>query len=94
MAGFEVEAKTGTMAAAIERLRTAWPAGLHVGGLFLGMDPVMDDLRLLHRHGLIELGLVESNGRSPSPARLNAAEPRWCEDDVTTSTHTWERQLT
>jgi SAM-dependent methyltransferase len=92
--GFEVEAKTEAMAAAFERLRTAWPAGLRVGALFPEVAPVMEDLRLLHRHGLLELRLVEPNGRSPPPALLNAAERRWAAGYLTTPTHTREGQPT
>lgn len=92
--GFEVEAKTAAMAVAFERLRTAWPAGLRVGELLPEVASVMEDLRLLHQHGLIELRLVEPSAHSPSPARLNAAERGWAEGYVTTPTHTRQAQTT
>lgn len=53
--GYEVEAKEAVMHAALTALRDAWPRGLRVGTLFPDVPRVMDDLRLLHRNGLIDL---------------------------------------
>jgi SAM-dependent methyltransferase len=57
--GFEVSAKTDSMAAALRTLQPRWPEGERVHSLFADVDQVIDDLLMLHRHGLIELRLID-----------------------------------
>jgi SAM-dependent methyltransferase len=57
--GYRVEAKEECIEIALERLRPLWPRGLRVSEIFPDVTEVMDDLRLLHRNGLIELRCVE-----------------------------------
>jgi SAM-dependent methyltransferase len=75
--GFEVEAKQEGMRAALERLRALWPRGMTASALFPADGLLMDDLRLLHAHGLIELRLWEPGDDAPPPGPLNEQERRW-----------------
>lgn len=84
-AGIEVSAKTEAMAEAFERLRAVWPRGMAVAALFPEPARVVDDLRLLHRHGLVDLRLVDP-GPEPPPEPLNTLERRWGVE-VTTPYH-------
>jgi SAM-dependent methyltransferase len=65
--GFEVEAKGDSMGAALERLFRAWPSGVRLGALFPLGSALVDDIRLLHRHGLIDLRLGDLAERAPAP---------------------------
>jgi hypothetical protein len=89
--GFEVEAKQESMRSAFERLRPLWPRGIAAGALFAPPDlpDLMDDLRLLHTHGLIDLRLVDPGDGAPPAAPLNQRERRWG-GDCTTPYHTRE----
>jgi SAM-dependent methyltransferase len=62
--GPEVSAKTAEMASALERLQMIWPRGLRVGALFPDVASVVDDLRLLHLYGLLDLRLAEIDPRA------------------------------
>lgn len=75
--GFEVEAKEEAMGLALERLRALWPTGALVRTLFPPGSPFIDDLRLLHRHGMIELRLADSPDDAPPRRILNECERRW-----------------
>ena len=75
--GFEVEARAPAMAAAFEQLEPLWPRGLPVTSLLPGATNLYDDLRLLHRHGMVELRLVEPHEPAVSPERLHQAELGW-----------------
>jgi SAM-dependent methyltransferase len=75
--GFEVEAKHEVMRASLERLRTLWPRGVAVGALFPQETFLIDDLRLLYLHGLIDLRMVESDDRVPPQGPLNDRERVW-----------------
>jgi hypothetical protein len=82
-----VNVKTDVMAAALARLQTSWPRGVRVGDLFADTAGVVDDLRLLHRYGMVDLRLVEP---APVPSGpLHAAERGWGAE-VTTPYHTRE----
>lgn len=67
--GYEVEAKVPAVARALETLRPIWPKGLPVGSLFEDEPAVRDDLRALHRIGLIDLRCHEPphDGAALSP---------------------------
>ena len=60
--GYEVEAKEEFVRVALTKLLPLWPRGLPVAELFSDMSPVEEDLRLLHRNGLIELALHRTRG--------------------------------
>jgi len=57
--GYQVEAKEEVIRAAFERLHPFWPRALRVGDVFPNVLHVMEDLRLLHRNGLIELRCID-----------------------------------
>lgn len=69
--GYEVEAKEDGMRLALETLQTIWPRGLRLNALFPNVSHVMDDLKLLHRNGLIELRCVEPADFGIHPEPLN-----------------------
>jgi SAM-dependent methyltransferase len=75
--GAEVDVKDPVIAAAFERLRPLWPRGLAAGELFPNVAAVKDDLLLLHRHGMIDLRLVEPSDFAPSPRALHKHERPW-----------------
>jgi cyclopropane fatty-acyl-phospholipid synthase-like methyltransferase len=85
--GFVVEAKTEGMRSALVRLRRDWPRGLCVGTLFPDVSQVIDDLRLLHRNGVVELRCVEPRQCPACLTRLNELERRY-RGHVTTPYHT------
>lgn len=74
--GHEVEAKEAAMSAALDRLAPLYPRGVRAGELFGDPQPWAEDLRLLHRHNLIDLRLIEPEPQR-DPARLNACERGW-----------------
>ena len=68
--GYQVEAKEEIVQSAFETLTPLWPVGLRIGALFPDVEHVMDDLRLLHRNGLVELRVETCDwGVSPEPLR-------------------------
>lgn len=87
--GFQVEAKTVTMQAALERLHGLWPRSLPVLELFEDLDAVADDLRLLQHQGLIELRCIEPADFGFAALPLNLLESAWG-GYVTTPHHTRE----
>lgn len=58
--GVEVEVTDAAIRDALVRLGTQWPGGLAVDEVLPRAPDVHDDLRLLHRSGLVELRLVEA----------------------------------
>lgn len=74
--GFAVEAKQPNTAVAFERLSRIWPRGLAIRELFPGGSAPIEDLKLLHRHGLIELRPFESE-EAVDDERLHRAQRRW-----------------
>jgi SAM-dependent methyltransferase len=84
--GFEVEAKQEPLARAFEKLAPIWPEGIGISEL-LGDEDYSEDLKLLHRHGLIELRLPELGGENPRSEPLNRCEARWT-GHVTSRYHT------
>jgi SAM-dependent methyltransferase len=75
--GFEVRAQSGPIVAALRTLRPLWPRGLPVGNLFADVADVSDDLRLLHRSGLVDLRLMDPGELGPDPDRLHRLERFW-----------------
>jgi SAM-dependent methyltransferase len=87
--GYEVEAKESGMQNALMRLRKQWPKGVRIGDLFDDVACVMDDLKLLHRNGLVELRCLEACGAHESAELLNKMEAQHG-GYVTTAYHTRE----
>src|SRR5262249_33310076 len=57
--GYEVEAKEEFTHEALKRLQPFWPRGLRITETFSDVRQAAEDLRLLHRNGLIELRCIE-----------------------------------
>jgi SAM-dependent methyltransferase len=53
--GYEVEVRDDAIATALTRLRAAWPGSVRVGDVLPDVAAAEEDLRLLHRHGLVRL---------------------------------------
>jgi len=75
--GYQVEAKEEVMRIALVRLRSLWPRSLRVGDVFPDVSDVMDDLKLLHRNGLIELRCVDPGEFGICADPLNRLEKCW-----------------
>ena len=75
--GYEVEAKEDFMQSALTKLQTVWPRGLRVREIFMDVQQVEEDLRLLHRNGLIELRCVEPGDWGVDGGVLNRLERDW-----------------
>jgi cyclopropane fatty-acyl-phospholipid synthase-like methyltransferase len=75
--GLEVEARDPLVWTALERLRPLWPRGQRLGELFPLGSPLVDDVRLLHRHGLLDLRVIEPADFEPAPGPLNQRERQW-----------------
>jgi SAM-dependent methyltransferase len=84
--GLEVDAKEEFMRDAFTKLRSVWPRGLPVATILPDVDQVSDDLRLLHRNGLIELRCIEPGDFGIDGHALNRLE-RDCGGYVTTPYH-------
>ncbi len=69
--GYRVEAKDEVMHTALRRLQPLWPRGLRVNAVFPDVSLVIDDLKLLHRSGLVELRCVDitDSGVSVEPLK-------------------------
>ena len=87
--GYEVEAKEESMQIAFSRLQALWPRGLPVKRMFPDVSRVEEDLRLLHRNGLIELRCIEPGDFGVSRRPLNTLEFGWG-GYLTTPYHTRE----
>lgn len=87
--GYQVEAKEVVIRTALSRLQLLWPRGVRIGDSFPDVAQVMDDVKLLHRNGLIELRCIEPGewGKHSNP--LNRLEAVWG-GYVTTPYHTRE----
>jgi SAM-dependent methyltransferase len=75
--GYEVEAKESYIADALDRLRPLWPAGRRVAEVFSDVPRSIDDLRLLHQNGLIELRCVEPDSFGVDGSPLHQLEREW-----------------
>jgi SAM-dependent methyltransferase len=75
--GFEVEAKEQAIQTALLRVLPLWPRALRIGELFVDVASVVDDLRLLHNHALIEIRATDPGVGSPPPGPLNDRERQW-----------------
>jgi hypothetical protein len=90
--GYRVETRSPEIQSALEALHSSWPRGRLVGEMFPAVDRIMDDLRLLHRNGLVELRGTEPSQmelRSEPLHALEAANGGY----VTTPYHTRELPL-
>ncbi len=75
--GYEVEAKEEYMRLALTRLRPLWPRGLRVAETLPNDEQVYDDLKLLHRHGLVELSCIGPQDFGIDGEALNKLERDW-----------------
>lgn len=75
--GYEVEAKENHIENGLIRLVPLWPQGARVESIFPEVDRAEDDLRLLHRNGLIELRLIEPGDCGIGGTLLNGLERAW-----------------
>lgn len=85
--GYEVEARSESIARALRELQPLWPRGLSLADAFSDVGEVVDDVRLLHRNGMIELRLGDDADANRDPEPLNRMERCWG-DHITTSRHT------
>jgi ubiquinone/menaquinone biosynthesis C-methylase UbiE len=87
--GFKVEMRDAATRDAFARLQSCWPQGLRIADVFQDVGHVMDDLKLLQRHGLVELRCQE-----PDTTHQLADLPHEVQDGhadyVTTPYHTRE----
>jgi SAM-dependent methyltransferase len=74
--GYEVEAREEPICQALEALELTWPRGLALREIFDDVRPWAEDLVLLHRHGMIELRMVEPPSPFAAP-ELRDCERRW-----------------
>lgn len=89
--GYQVEVRDESVRIGLNRLWPQWPQGLPAATVFPDVRNVMDDLRLLHRNGLIDLRLVEPDDAEMCPEPLQRLEARRG-DCFTTRYHTQERR--
>ncbi len=75
--GYEVEAREPFMDAGLAKLRPLWPRGARVDEIFPDVAQAAEDLRLLHRNGLIELRCIEPEDCGVSGDLLNERERAW-----------------
>jgi hypothetical protein len=57
--GYQVETYDEAFRSVLIKLKAVWPRGLRVRTLFPNVGVVMDDLKLLHKNGLIVLRCSE-----------------------------------
>ncbi len=91
--GYQVEAKEEVVCIALKKLQPLWPRGLRIGAVFPNVGHVMDDLKLLHRNGLIELRCMEPGDFGVCRDSLNRLESRYG-GYVTSPYHTREAAST
>lgn len=75
--GCEVEAREPAIDAALRRLHPLWPRGERVAALVPEVPRVMDDLCLLHRHGLVELRCGGAIDFPSDASPLHTLERAW-----------------
>lgn len=85
--GYQVEAKVEIVQSVLNKLLPLWPHGLRIGEIFPNVRQVMNDLKLLHRNGLIELRYIDPGEFSVFADTLNKLEADWG-GYVTTAYHT------
>lgn len=88
--GFEVEAREEEIQTAFNKLLPLWPRGLQVNSIFSDVRHVEEDLRMLHRNGLIELRCAEPWHFEINGDALNRLERDWG-GYVTTPYHQCQR---
>jgi SAM-dependent methyltransferase len=85
--GYEVEAKSESIARGLRRLQARWPRSIRLADAFLDVSEVMDDVRLLDRNGMITLCQVDPYDCDIPHEPLNVVERRFS-DHITTPSHT------
>ena len=75
--GYQVEAKEEFIQTALTRLQPLWPRGLRVEATFPDVRRVAEDLKLLHRNGLIELRCIEPGDFAVHADALQKLEYDW-----------------
>ena len=85
--GREVEVRSQSIATALRMLQVEWPKGRRLDALFPDVCEVADDLKLLHRHGMIELRMREPEGIASQSTALREIECRYS-DHTTSEYHT------
>jgi SAM-dependent methyltransferase len=75
--GFKVETKEEGIRIVLNQLVQIWPRGLPVEIAFDDVSRVVDDLKLLHRNGLIELRCVDQGDCGIPSGPLNKHEEDW-----------------
>lgn len=86
--GQTIDVSEGWMRDGLIALQSRWPRGVRVRDVFADVGAAVEDLQLLHRHGLVDLRCVEPGDFASRGAenRLNAIEARE-RGDVTTAYH-------
>jgi SAM-dependent methyltransferase len=74
--GYEVEVRETKVADALRRLSPLWPCSVGLGEVFTNPLAILDDLRLLHRNGLVQLRYLEPRGDAGSAEPLHRLEAR------------------
>jgi hypothetical protein len=87
--GCEVNVNSPSIAAALRQLYPLWPHGLRLHEVLPDVGEAIDDLRLLHRHDMIDLRLQDPQRPEVDPGPLNRLEVTWG-DHLTTARHTFE----
>ena len=87
--GYEVEAKEESIRSGLFRLQPLWPRGLRVKEAIADPGLAMDDLVLLHRHGLIELRCIEPGDFKVDGDVLTRLEREWAGYFTTPYHQTW-----
>jgi SAM-dependent methyltransferase len=72
--GFQVEAKSDVIRAALDVLHPVWPRGVRMEALVADVNGLVDDFRLLHSRGLIELRCVDPGTSGVAADRLHMLE--------------------
>ncbi len=72
--GVEVTVRDPGIRDGLRRLLPEWPRGLRVGEAFARPEGSLEDLRLLHRHGLVELRVREPEAPGPEVEALHRIE--------------------
>jgi hypothetical protein len=72
--GYEVEARSESIAAVLRRLQPLWPRGLRLDEAFADLAGVIDDVQLLHRNGMIQIHLVDLDHFASDPGPLHGLE--------------------
>jgi SAM-dependent methyltransferase len=84
--GVLVETKDDAMSATLAQLEAIWPRGARVADALPDSCALIDDLKLLHRNGLVDLRMIGADECEVDPCALNALEAK-CESYATNAYH-------